>query len=111
MKIDCSRPGIGKVGNRLPRSFRDVVSYPIDKIVQLAPTDLGVQNLSDLEFHMEGGRSSHDATREFVGDMWLQHADVEDRMDEHGRREVEMKGRSPDLANDGEGTESTNIQF
>ena len=99
----------------LPKSFRDVVSYPIDKIVQLASTDLGVQNLTDLKFretvHMEGGRSGHDATKEFVGDMRLQEADVEDRMDKHGRREVEMKSRSSNLTNDGEGSGSTNIQF
>ena len=43
--------------------------------------------------------------------MGLQEADVENRMDLHGRRKIEMECGRTNLANDGEGTKSADIQF
>ena len=43
--------------------------------------------------------------------MWLQKADVEDRMDMHGRRKIESERRCASLTNDSKGAKSTNIQL
>ena len=43
----------------MPRSVGNVVSHPINKIMNLAPSDPGVKNFADLELgqavHVEGG--------------------------------------------------------
>ena len=92
MEIGYCRLGIRKICHRLPRSFRNVISHPIDEILNLAPLDPGVENGPDLELgqavHVERRRNGFDATRESIGHMWLQEADVEDRMDMHGRWET-----------------------
>ena len=84
--INC-RLGIRQILYRLPRSFRDIVAFPVDEILDPAPSDAGVQNLSNFKLwktvHMEGSRGVHVAAREGIGNMGLQEDDVENRMDLH----------------------------
>ena len=81
--------------NRLPRSLRYIVPYPIDEILELAAADPGVENLTNLELwqtvHLDEKGNSLNATRKRVGHMRLQEADVEDGMDVHAGGEVESE--------------------
>ena len=43
--------------------------------------------------------------------MGLQENDVENRMDLHGRRKIQMEGGRTNFANNDEGTKSADIQF
>ena len=43
------RLGIRQILHRLPRSLRNIVPDSIDKVPDLPPEDLGVQNFADLE--------------------------------------------------------------
>ena len=66
---------IFKIGHRLPRPLRSIVTDPIYQILKLALVELGVQNLLDLELgqtvHVEGGGDLLDSAWEFVCHMWL----------------------------------------
>ena len=79
----------------MPGPLRIIVTDPIYQILKLASVELGVQNLLDLELgktvHVEGGGDLLDSAWEFVCHMWLQKADVEYRMDVHGRRKIEAE--------------------
>ena len=59
MKIRYCRLCICQILHRLPRALRNVVPDPIDKVPNLPPEDLGVQNFADLELreaiHVERG--------------------------------------------------------
>ena len=59
MKIRYCRLCIFQILHRLPRSLRNVVPDPIDKVPDLPPEDLGVHNFADLELreaiHVEEG--------------------------------------------------------
>ena len=108
MKTLYCKLGIFKVGSRFPSALKNVVSDPIDKIVDLAPVELGVENFPNLELrrtvHVEGRMNLLDATWKRVGHMRLQKADMEDRMDMHGRGEIESERRGANPANDSKGT-------
>lgn len=95
--------------------FRLVVSHPIDKVVDLAPKDLGVQNLADLELrkavHLDGRGNLLDSIGKRVRHMRFQEADVEDRMNVHGWRKSQAKRRRANWTNDSKRTKATNIQF
>ena len=95
--------------------FRLVVSYPIDKIEDLASEDLGGQNLADLELrktvHLDGRGNFFYSVGKRVCHMGLQKADVEYKMNVHGGRKSEAKGGCANWANDSKRTKATNIQF
>ena len=95
--------------------FRLVVSHPIDKVVDLAPEDLGVQNLADLELkkavHLDGRGNLLDSIGKHVRHMRFQKANVEDKMNVHGWRKSQAKRRRANWANDSKRTKATNIQF
>ena len=95
MKMSYCRLGFGKISNRLPRSLRCVVPYPIYQILDLSATDPGVQNLSNFELwqtvHLDGKGNALDAARKRVGHMWLQKADVEDWMDVHAGGKIKSE--------------------
>ena len=95
MKISYCRRGIGKICNRLPRSFRYIVPDPIDEILDFAAADLGVENLMIFELrqtvHLDGKGDSLNAAKKRVGHMRLQEADVEDGMDVHAGGEIESE--------------------
>ena len=65
--------GIFEIVGRLPSTFRNVGSHPIDEVEELAVPDLGVKDRLNLKFqesvHVERGRSGHDAAGEHVGDI------------------------------------------
>ena len=92
-----------------------LVTDPIDLVEQLAPQNLGVEDLVNLELgkpiHLNGPWRRHDTARDCVRHMRLQQADMEHRMDFHRRRQAKSVGRVPDRANDGEGPETSNIQL
>ena len=115
MEISYCGPGIIKICHRLPRSLRNIVSHPIYKILNFAPSDPRVENVADFKLgqtvHLDGRRDLLDTAGERVGHMRLQEADVEDRMDMHGRRKIQAERRCPNLANDNKGTKATNIQL
>ena len=50
-------------------------------------------------------------SREDVGHMWLQETHMENRMDLNGRGESQTISRGSNLANDGEGSKSADVQF
>ena len=58
------------------------VSYPIDEIQEFAPSDLGVQDCPNLKLwkpvHLDGVRSRLDASRDCIGYIRFQEADMED---------------------------------
>ena len=89
--------------------FGLVVSYPIDKIKDLAPKDLGGQNLADLELrkavHLDGRGNVFHSVGKRVCHMGLQKADVEYRMNLHGGRKSQAKGGCANW------TKATNIRF
>ena len=95
MKVRYCKPGIRKICNRLPRSLRYVVSYPIYQILCFFATDPGVENLANFELgqsvHLDGKGNSLNAARKSVGHMWLEKADVEYGMDVHTRGEIESE--------------------
>ena len=104
---------MSKVVGGFPRSLVDVVTDPVDKIVQLPVPELGVEDRLNLKLRdpidVERWRCSYDAAWELVWNMGLQEADVENRMDLHGRWKIEMESGRTNLANDGEGTKSADI--
>ena len=93
MNISYCRLGIRKIGNRLPRSLRYAVPYPIYQILYLSTTDPGVENLANFKLrqsvHLDGEGSALKAARKRVGHMRLQKADVEDGMDVHTGGKIE----------------------
>ena len=93
MKIRYCRLGIGNICNRLPRSLRYVVPYPIYQILYFSTTEPGVENLANFKLrqsvHLDGEGSGFKAARKRVGHMWLQKADVEDGMDVHTGGKIE----------------------
>ena len=115
MKIRYCRLGIRQIRHRLPRSLRNIVPDPIDKVPDLPPQNLGVQNFADLELqeaiHVERRGDFLDSARERVCHMRLQEADVEDRVDVHGRGKIKSERGSANWTNDGKGTQTTNIQL
>ena len=104
-----------QVLRRLPRTFRFVVADPIHQVKQLATQEFGIEDLRHLTFwcavHNDWRRRRHDTTGERVGIMWLQKADVENRVDLDGGRQLQAICRGPDLANHREGTETPKDQF
>ena len=68
-----------------------IVADPIHEVEEFAAPKLGVEDLVNLELgkaiHLSGQGRGHDTARERVCHMQLQQADVEDRMDLHGRRQ------------------------
>ena len=115
MKIRYSRVGICQILHRLPRALRNIVPDPIDKVPDLPPEDLGVQNFADLELreaiHVERGGNLLDSARERVRHMRFQEVDMEDWMNVHGGRKIKPKRGSANWTNDREGTKTTNIQL
>ena len=115
MEVGNCHRSIGKICSRLPRSVGNIVSDPIDEIQEFAPSDLGVQNCPNLKLwkpvHLDGVRGRLDASRDCIGNVGFEEADMEDWMDVHGGGKIESKGRSADWTNDSEGTEATNIQL
>ena len=95
--------------------FRLVVSDPIDKVVDLAPKDLGGQNLANFELrkavHLDGRGNFLHSVGKRVCHMRLQKADVEYRMNVHRGRKSQAKRRGANWANDSKRTKATNIQF
>ena len=93
MEISYCRLGIGKICNRLPRSIRNVVTDPIDEVLDLAAADLGVENLANFELrqtvHLDGKGNALNAAKKRVGHMGLQKADVEDWMDIHAGGKID----------------------
>ena len=85
MKISYCRLGIRNICNRVPRSLRYVVPYPIYQILNFSTTDPGVENLANFKLrqsvHLDGKGNALNAARKRVGHMWLLEADVEDGMD------------------------------
>ena len=100
---------------RLPGLVDGVVTDPIDLVEQFAPQNLGAEDLVNPELgkpvHLDGQGRRHDTARECVRHMRLQQADMEHRMDFHGRRQTKAEGRISDWANDGEWPETSNIQL
>ena len=90
--MECSNLQIcvDDILGRLPRLVVKVVTDPIDLVEQLAPQNLGAKDLVNRELgkaiHGAGQGRRHDTARERVRHMRLQQADVEHRMDFHGRR-------------------------
>ena len=95
--------------------LRLVVSHPIDKVVDLAPEDLGVQNLADFKLrkavHLDGRGNLLDSIGKHVRHMRFRKADVEDRLNVHGWRKSQVKRRRANWTNDSKRTKATNIQF
>ena len=95
MKIRYCRLCICQILHRLPRSLRNVVPDPIDKVPEIPLEDLGVQNFADLELreaiHVERGGGFLDSARERVRHMRLQEADMEDRMNVPGGRKIKSE--------------------
>ena len=81
MKISYCKLGIGKISNRLPRSLRYVVPYPIYQILYFSTTDPGVEDLANFKLrqavHLDRKGNALNAARKRVSHMWLQKADVE----------------------------------
>ena len=106
MKIRYYRLGIRQIRHRLPRSLRNIVPDPIDKVPDLPLEDLGVENFADLELreaiHVEGRGNFLDSAWERVRHMRLQEADVEDRMDVHGGGKIKSERGSANWTNDRE---------
>ena len=115
MEVGNCHRSIGKICSRLPRSVGNIVSDPIYEIQEFAPSDPRVQNGPNLKLwkpvHLDGVRSRLDASRDRIGYVRFEEADVEDRMDVHGCGKIQSKRRSADRTNDSEGTEATNIQL
>ena len=113
MKIRYCRLDIFQILHRLPRSLRNIVPDLIDKVPDLPLEDLGVQNFADLELreaiHVQRGGNFLDSARERVRHVRFQEADMEDRMNVHGRRKIKSEGGSANWINDREGTKTTNI--
>ena len=114
MKIRYCRQGIRQILHRLPRLLRNIVPDPIDKVPNLPPEDLGVQDFADLELreaiHVERGGNFLESARERVCHVWFQEADMEDKMNVHGGRKITSERGSTNWTNDREGTKTTNIQ-
>ena len=95
MKIRYGRLGIFQILHRLPRAFRDIVPDPIEKVPDLPPEDLGVQDFADRELkeaiHVERGGNFLHAARERVRHMRFQEADMEDMMNMHGWRKIKSE--------------------
>jgi len=115
MKNSNCLVSMGDIGFRLPGLVVRIVTDPIHQVKQLAPENLGAEDLVNLELrktvHLSGQGRRHDTARERVRHMRLQKADVEHGMDFHRRWQAESKCRIPDRANDGEGPETADIQF
>ena len=80
--------GMRNVLSRMPRAVRDIVSNPAQKIMQLAAPKSRIEDRIDLELkhtvHVDGRRDLHDSIGGRVRHVWLQEADMENRMDVHG---------------------------
>ena len=78
---------MAKIYCGLPGSLGHVVAHPIDEVEQLAAPEFRIQYFANLELlqpvHLDGQGNLHDASAERIFDMWLQQADVEDRMNLH----------------------------
>ena len=113
MKIRYCRLCICHILHRLPRSLRNIVPDPIDKVPDLLPEDLGVQDFTDLKLreaiHVERGGNFLDSAKELVRHVRFQEADMEDKTNVHGGRKVESERGSANWTNDREGTKTTNI--
>ena len=87
---------IGDILNRLPSSLRRIVAHPIHQILEFSAAETKVEDRIDLKLrqtvHLDGRRGHHDTTRECVGHMRLQQADMEHRMDMHCGWKVEAIG-------------------
>ena len=106
---------MSQVGSGLPGLLQMIVADPIHEVDQLPAPELGVEDLVNLELgkaiHLSGQGRGHDTARERVRHVQLQQADVEHRMDLHGRWQQQLVGRSPDGANNDEWPKTTNIQL
>ena len=108
MKISYCRLGIGKISNKLPKSFSYVKPYPIYQIMYFFATDPGVEDLANFELwqavHLDGNGNALNVARKRVGHMWLQKADVENWMDVHTGGLIKPERRRANLAKDLERT-------
>ena len=106
---------ICNIGLRHPGLVVRVISDPIYQVKQLAPENLGAEDLGNLKLgkavHLSGQGRRHDTSRECVRHMRLQQANMEHWMDLHRRWQAEAVGRIADGTNDGEGPETPDIQF
>ena len=95
MKIRYCRQGICQILHRLPRSLRNIVPDPINKVPDLPPEDLGVQDFADLKLkeaiHVERGGDFLYSAKERVRHVRFQEADMEDRMNVHGGRKIKSE--------------------
>ena len=89
----CDRvSSISHVVGRFPRTLRFIVPDLVDEVKELASHDLGIQNCGHLilwrAVHNDQRWRRHDTTGERVGMVRLEEADVEDRMDFQGGRQL-----------------------
>ena len=112
----CDRvSSIAHVVGRFPRAVRFTEPDPVHEVKDLALHDFGIEDrghlMLTLAVHHDRRRRRHDTARERIGIVWLQEADVEDGMDFDGGRQLQMVSRCPNLANDRERAQTTDIQF
>ena len=112
----CDRvSSIVHVVGRFPRTLRFIVPDPIDEVKEPAPHELGIQNCGHLmvwrAVHNDRRWRRHDTTREGVGMVRLEEADVEDGMEFHRGRQLQAIRRGADLAQNRKRTQTTDIQF
>ena len=96
MKFFNGFGGIGHICHRLPRYLGLIVAHPIDQVLKFAVKISGIEDFLDLKFrkaiHLDWERGGHDAIRERVRHMRFQEADMEHRMDVHGRGQSQAIG-------------------
>ena len=112
----CDRvSNIFHVAGRFPRTLGFIVPDPVDEVKKLASHELGIQNCGHLMLwravHNDRRWRRHDTTWECVGMVRLEEADVEDRVDFQGGRQLQAIRRGADQANHRKRTQATDIQF
>ena len=85
-----------------PSILRFVISFPFDKVLELVAEVLGTEDfLHHVFFYVfddDWWWRGLDATRDGIFDVRRKERDVEDRMDLHAGRELELVGMRGDLS-------------
>jgi hypothetical protein len=107
--------GIREIFGWFPCSARDGPVLPVDEVLKLAAADPGIQDRFDFKFIVtvdsDWWRRVLDTAGDIVRMEGLEEADVEHRMDLHGRGKLEAEGCLAYLGSDGERAETLVVEL
>ena len=84
---------------RLPRLVRCIVSNLVHQVFQLPPVETRIEDRINFKLfhtvHLDGWRRGHDPTWKFIRHMWLQEADMKNRVNLNSTWQVQTKREVP----------------